>query len=140
VLKAVADVCEVEFSSALVGEEIDRLLAQRSSRFGEGRVGLEAYLRSEGKTEDALREELKPLAVERVAHSLILAKVAEEEKIDVTDEEVDSEIESMRGNGGEWQKLFDSPAARSSIRQMLLTRKTMNRLAEIAEGDGGSEL
>ncbi|GAI31106.1 unnamed protein product, partial [marine sediment metagenome] len=41
------------------------------------------------------REELKPAATKRVTRSLVLEKIAEAEKIEVSDAEIDTEIENM---------------------------------------------
>ena len=69
----------------------------------------------------------------------MLGKVAEEEKIEVSDSEMDTEIENMMtkgdaGNRDELQKYLNTPQSRESIKQMLLTRKTVQRLVEIAKG------
>ncbi|MBA7647588.1 Trigger factor [subsurface metagenome] len=99
--------------------------------------GLEEYLRSINKTEEELREELRPLATKRVTTSLVLGKIAEEEKIEVSAPEIDAEIESMAKNAtenkDELHKFLDTPPARESIRQILITRKTIQRLVEIAK-------
>ncbi|GAJ09038.1 unnamed protein product, partial [marine sediment metagenome] len=52
--------------------EIDRLLDEQSRRLQRGNQGLEEYLKSVNKTEEELREELRPLATKRVTRSLAL--------------------------------------------------------------------
>ena len=42
--------------------------------------------------------------------------------------------ESTSGNKDELEKVFNDPQARESIGQTLVTRKTINRLLEIAKG------
>jgi FKBP-type peptidyl-prolyl cis-trans isomerase (trigger factor) len=68
----------------------------------------------------------------------VLGRVAEEEKIEVSDAEISAELEKMvhnaTGNKDEVQKRLDSPQVRSSIEQLLTTRKTIQRLVEIAKG------
>ena len=135
VIEAVVDLAKLEFPPILVEHEVDRLLKQRLQR---GDQGLEEYLRSINKTEEELREELHPLATKRVTGSLVLGKVAEEEKIEVSAQEVDTEIENMiknsTGNKDELQKLLSTPQSRESIEQALITRKTVQQLVEIAKG------
>jgi len=135
VIEAVVDLAKLEFPPILVEHEVDRLLNQRLQR---GDQGLEEYLRSINKTEEELREELHPLATKRVTGSLVLGKVAEEEKIEVSAQEVDTEIENMiknsTGNKDELQKLLSTPQSRESIEQALITRKTVQQLVEIAKG------
>ena len=134
-IDAVVDLAEIDFPPILVESEINRMLNQRFQR---GTQVLEEYLRSISKTEEELREELRPLATKRVTRSLVLGKVAEEEKVEVDKSEIDTEIENMTKdateNKDELEKILDTPQARESIEQTLLTRKTIQRLIEIAKG------
>ncbi len=135
VIDAVVGLTEVEFPPILAEVETNRILNQRFQR---GNQELEEYLRSINKTGEELREELRPSATKNVTRSLALSKVAEEEKIEVGDSEIDTEIESMTKsateNKDELEKVLNTPQARQSIGQTLLTRKTIQRLVEIAEG------
>jgi len=103
-----------------------------------GSRGLEEYLSSINKTEEELRQELHPLATKRVSQSLTLGRIAEEEKFEVSDSEINAEIEDMTKsateNKDELNKFLNTPQARKSIEQVLITRKTIQRLVEIAKG------
>ena len=142
VIEAVVDLAELEYPPILAENEIARLLNRRFQQLQRGDQGLEEYLRSINKTEEELREELHPVAAKRVIHSLVLGKIAEEEKIEVSDSEVDAEIENMikstTDNKDELQKLLSTPQSRESIEQLLITRKTIQRLVEIARGSNRS--
>ncbi len=143
VIDAVVDLSKVEFPPVLVDTEIARLIDQQA-RWLQAGGGLEEYLRQINKTGEELREELRPLATKRVSRSLVLGKVAEEEKIEVTDTEIEAELEniiqSASGDKEEMRKRLDSPQARSSIEQLLTTRKTIQRLVEIAGGSKGDQV
>ena len=137
VIQQVVDLAQVEFPPILVEMEVDRLVSEQSRRLQMGGQGLEDYLKSVNQTEAELREELKPLATKRITRSLVLGEVADEEKIEVSDSEIDAEIEEMIKNAkdkDEMQKLLNTPPSRESIKRLLITRKTIRRLVEIAEG------
>jgi trigger factor len=138
VIEAVVDIAELEFPPVLVEMEIDLLFNQRLQRLQVGKEGLEEYLRGINKTEEELREELRPLATRRVTRSLVLGRVAEEEKIEVTDSEIEAEIENMTKGAAakkdELQKFLNRPQSKESIRQLLTPRKTIQQLVEIAKG------
>ena len=138
VVEAVVDSSQVEFPPVLVEMEIARLFDQQARQLQTSNIGLEEYLGRVGKTEEELREELRPLAIKRVTSSLVLGRTAEEEKIEVSDAEINAELENMvqsvTGNKDEVKKRLDSPQARGSIGQLLTTRKTIQRLVEIAGG------
>ena len=135
VVDAAVDLAQVEFPPVMVEAEIHRILNQRFQR---GNQELEEYLRNFNKTEEELHEELHPLAAKRIARSLVLGRVAEEEKIEVSSSEIDTEIENMIKSTAEQKdelkKVLDTPQARQSIEQTLITRKTVERLVEIAQG------
>ena len=99
---------------------------------------LEEYLKSTNRTEEELREDLRTLATKRVTRSLVLDKVADEEKIEVSDSEIDDEITKMTENSTEnkeqIQAFWSTPEARQSVKQFLTTRKTVQQLVEIAGG------
>ncbi len=137
VIEAVVDLTQLEFPPILVETEIDRLISEQSRRLQMGGQGIEEYLRSSNKTGEELWEELRPLATKRVTRSLVLGKIVEEEKIEASSTEVDAEIENIikgeTGDKDELQKFLGTPQARQSIEQLLITRKTMQRLVEIAK-------
>jgi len=141
VIDAVSDLSEVEFPPVMVEAETNRILNQQFQR---GQQELDAYLSGINKTEEELREELRPLATRSVTHSLVLGKVAEEEKFEVGEAEIDTEIENMtqnvNENKDELKKMLNTPQARGSIEQTLLTRKTIQRLIDIAKGENGIKI
>jgi len=138
VIEAVADISEMEFPPILVEVEVDRALDRNLRFMQQSGLGMEEYLKSMNKTEEELREEMRPAARKRVSQSLVLGKIAEEEKVEVSGAEIDAEIEEMTGsateNRDELKKALNTPQARESIEQTLVTRKTVQRLVEIAQG------
>ena len=137
-VEAVVDLTESEFPPVLVETEIEHLVDEESRRFQMGGTDLEEYLKSINKTGEQLREEIRPVAVKRVTQSLVLDKIAGEEKIEVSRSEVDDEIENLVKNAAEnkdkLREMLGTPQAQNSIKQLLIRRKTIQRLAEIAKG------
>ncbi len=144
VIETVTDTARVEFPPILVELEIDQLIAQRLQSWQMDWEALGEYLNRINKTEEELREELRPLATKRVSRSLALGKIAIAEKIRVTDAEIDAEIKNMlKGDIKDRDKLekqLNIPQSRESIGQILFTRKTIRRLVAIAEGKADSKV
>jgi len=133
VLEALMGFSEVEFPPILVEMEIDQLIREELRR--RGWPSLEDFLRNLGKSEEELREELRPLAEQRLTRSLILGKVAEKESISVEESEIEAEIERLSAPAGERQEQFRQylrSQGKESIKNELLIRKTMERLVEVA--------
>ena len=135
VLDAVVQLCELDYPPVLVDREIDRLLDEEARNFKDGAKGLEAYLKNISKTLAKHKEELRPIATRRLVEALVLEKMAEEEKLQVSAEEIDEEIDKLTKEAGsqgeELQKVLASPQVRHSIEHSLLNRKTIDRLVEI---------
>jgi len=127
----VAEQSQVEFPPLLADMEIARLLEQQAR-------WMQATGGQTNKSGEELREEMRPLAAKRVTRSLVLEKVAEEEKIKVSDDEIHAEMEKLApnitDNKDELQKFLDSPQAHSSVEQLLARRKAIERLVKIAGG------
>jgi len=127
----------IEFPPVMVEREIDRLIQDQARHLG---LEVEQYLANSRRTREQLHEELADVATERVRRSLALTRLAEQEEIKAEDQEVDAEVERLVGSSGaqadQLRRLFGSPDGRAAIARSLVTRKTMDRLAEIAFRDG----
>jgi trigger factor len=134
----------LEFPPVLVDREINHFLSDQLRQTG---LELERYLELTKKTQEQISEELRPSATERVKRSLVLGKLAEDEGLDVSEDEIEAEIGNIIGQAGEvdekqlarYRELFGSAESRASLANSLLTRKTMDRLAEIASQEGASK-
>lgn len=139
--KAVAALVEqarLEFPPQLVEREIDHLVQDITRpAAGEGRRALERFLQQVGRSEQELREELRPTAIERVKRSLVLSRLAELEGIAVTPEEIEQELASLAGTSpqaAQIRQLFDTPSGREVIERQLRSRRTLERLVQIVTG------
>ena len=92
------------------------------------------YLKQEGfKDEETWKEkELKPQAERRVSVGMVLAEVAEKEKLTVTDEELNARIDLYKQQYQQSAEQFDQPDMRREVVSRILTEKTVDRLTEIA--------
>jgi trigger factor len=134
----------MEFPPIMVDREIDRFLNEQARNTG---MELDKYLELIRKTPQEVREELMPSATERVKRSLALSQLAEAETIEVEEGEIDAEIERLiaqasAGNSEQaerYRQIFRPADARASLRRTLLTRKTVERLVEIASQADGAK-
>jgi trigger factor len=136
---ALVGFAEISYPPALVEEEIDDLIREESSDFKDGLRGLEDYLDKTNKKMSEHRESLRETARTRLVRSLVLRQVAEEEKIEASEQEVDKEIERMvkenPGNAEEMKKFWMLPQARFSVKNYLVNKKLMAYLGAIARGE-----
>jgi trigger factor len=143
-INSAVEKAKIEYPPVLVDVEINRILNDQARQLQLTGRGMDEYLRSVNKTAEQLQEELRPVAVKNVNASLVLSKIAEMEKIEVSEDEINNGINNMCRNISqdkqeEMRKLLDTPQNRQSITQSLKTRKTIERLAEIAKNTGESQ-
>jgi trigger factor len=129
----------IEYPPVLVEREIDDLAASadRDLRL-ESRLTLDDYLKMQGKTRTAYREELRPRAETRLRRGLALAEVIKQEGLAVTEGEIRQEIDSVSAPLGDsadkFRELLSTPAQQRRIENDLLTNKAVARLVQIAKG------
>jgi len=135
-LDALVKISQVSYPPILEDEEITGLLRDEARRLGFRELA--DYLRRTGKTEEELKQELRPTAQKRLIEGLILEKLAEEEKIEINSSEVDNKIDEITNGAEDKEKarqFFSLPQVRQSIEQSLRTQKTTDRLLQIAIGN-----
>jgi len=137
VIALVENAEKLEFPQVLVDRELERIIHDQAHQAG---MEVERYLQLIKRTPQELVDDLTPAATERVRRSLALSKLAEDEAIAVEPAEIDQEIEKIVDSSGpqaeQMRSVFSSPDARAAIERSLLTRKTLERLAEIVSQDG----
>ena len=138
-LDALVEMSEVNYPPVLEDEEIDELLKSEAQRLGFRETA--DYLKRASKTEDEIKQELRPIAKRRLVQGLVLGKLTEEERIEISASEVDNKIDAIVNDAGDKEKarqFFSLPQFKQSIEQSLRTQKTMDRLLEIAIGNAKS--
>jgi len=86
---------EVAAPPALVERETDRRVERLEGDLAERGLTLEAYLERTHQTIEQVRGEMAPDAEAAVRRSLVLDEIGKAEKIEVTQQEIDAEIERM---------------------------------------------
>ncbi len=125
----------LEYPRVLVEREIDHLVRES---MGNDQAAYTNYLQRVGRSESEYRETLRETAETRLRRSLVLSQLVESESIEVKDGEVETELDSLAAPMGDdaarFREMFGSPEGLATIRRNLLSRKTLDRLAEIAGG------
>jgi trigger factor len=137
-LEALVGQATIQASDMLYQRELESMQQEQERMLRSQRVDMDSYLTYIGKTEEEFQEELRPNAQERMTRFLVIRKLAQEEGIEVTPEEVQEEIDSMVAAAGEsaqqMRRYFSSESSRENIRGSLLNRKVLDRLLEIVQG------
>lgn len=136
VMARVLEMAKVEYPVVVLEREIEDLAADFETRLKDRGLALDNYLVMKGLTRDQLRDQQRADAERRLKRGLVLAEVVMQEGIEVSDEEIDAEIETIAGMYGvralEARASLSSEGSRQSLRSRLLAQKAIDRLVEIA--------
>lgn len=125
---------KVEIPPVLIEEQLDYLEQQERQNLMYKGETWEEHLKSEGIDEKSHREKKRVEAEERVKAGLVLSEIAEQEMIEVRDDEVDVRIQLHKGQyqDAAMQAELDKPETRREIRSRLMAEKTVDRLVSYA--------
>jgi trigger factor len=130
---------QVEYPPQAVEREAESALRQMEQNLSSSGIDLNTYLGMIGKTQATYLEELRPSAEKRLRQQLILGAVAEREGLDVSDEEIETEIdrlvEMMGEQGAEMREMLESAGGRLSVANDLIGAKVQERIIQIGKGE-----
>ena len=135
VIKAVCEDIQVEIPSGMVESEIDNMLKDIEQRLSYQGLKLEQYLQMMGKTEEEMKKEYEPQAIDAIKSRLALEAVIKAEKIEATDEEIDEKLKEMAKNYGKEndEEFLKNENVRNYLKQGLASEKAIDFLVENAK-------
>ncbi|PHK50954.1 trigger factor [Staphylococcus edaphicus] len=90
-----ANNASIDVPEAMINTELDRMVQEFGQRMQQQGLNLETYFQISGQDESQLREQMKDDAEERVKTNLTLTAIADAEEIEVSDADIDKELEKM---------------------------------------------
>ena len=123
----------IELPDVLVDQEVEVMHDEFRTSIARQGITEEAYLRVVGKTEQDLHTDFRPQAEKRVKTLLVLSKVGDIEGINVSDADVEAEVQRGRERYAGDRKLIsylESERGRSFIRSTLRRSVVVERLVD----------
>ncbi|MCM3260206.1 trigger factor [Paenibacillus lautus] len=131
--KAAAN-AEVEIPEAMIQSEVQNMMRDFDNRLRQQGMNLEMFLSFSGQTNADLEGQMKDDAEKRVRNNLVLEQIAKEEKLEVSEEEINKELENMadtyKRSADEIRSILGANGSLDSLREELLLRKTIDFLLE----------
>ena len=93
VLEKLIETCEIDLPEPMIAYNQEKMLSDFEQRLAYQGLKLEQYLSITKQSREDMLEQVKPEAIKRIKTSLIVEAIANAENIEVSDEEVDKEIE-----------------------------------------------
>lgn len=129
ILQQVEKITTVDIPEILVADELNRMLISLQQRVSEMGLLLEDYLKSQNKTVEGVKAEWRPQAERNVRMELGLAEVARQEKVDITDSELQAEIDKIQD--AKLKARFEAEEPRLHLRHSLRQMKTLDLLKKV---------
>ena len=95
VIDLAAKNAEIDIPEEMIDSEIERMINELNQQFRAQGLNLDLYQQMTGNKLDDLKESMREDAEKRVRANLTIEAIAEAENIEVTDEEVNEELEKM---------------------------------------------
>ncbi|WP_411343536.1 trigger factor [Paenibacillus sp. WLX1005] len=134
VVDKAAENAEIEIPDAMVSSETDNMVRDFDNRLRQQGMNLEMYTSFSGQTSDDLKEQMKEEAAKRVRNNLVLEQIAKDENIEVSDEEVDAELEKMASqfqrSAEEVRSILGANGSLASLSEEIKLRKTIELLVD----------
>ncbi|MBB6672306.1 trigger factor [Cohnella nanjingensis] len=103
VIDKASEAAEVEIPEAMIESEIENMMKDFESRLRMQGMTLDLYYQFSGQDEAALKGQMRVDAEKRVRNNLVLEAIAEAEKLEVSDSDLDEELENL-------SKMYNRPA------------------------------
>ena len=140
-LDQIVEGAEIKFPEAMVADQVDRFLQDLDQRLRQQGITLQDYMKIYQKTENDLYNDYRENAEQTVRRSLVLRELADAEQIEVTDAQVDEQIEKIVSQFDDErqdtirQMFVKQGSMRDSVRSDLLRDAVLERITAIAKGE-----
>ncbi|KGR83393.1 trigger factor [Lysinibacillus odysseyi] len=131
--KAAAN-AEMDIPAGMINTELDRMVQEFGQRLQMQGMNLELYFQFSGQTEEQLREQMKEDAENRVRVALTLEAIAKAENVEVSEEDITTELDAMASQFGMTVDQIKTALGGTAILENdVKTKKTVELLVENAK-------
>lgn len=99
-IKAVCGDVKVDIPSGMVEFEVENMMKDFEQRLSYQGLNLDQYLKMIGKTEEEMKKEYEPQAIEAIKSRLVLEAIIKAEKIEASEDEIKAKMKEMAKNYG----------------------------------------
>ncbi len=127
-LEGLINLVEVEIPEVMIDRETENMVNDYAQRLQQQGLNIQQFLQITNQTVDQLKESMKDDAVKRIKTNLALAEIAKLENVEVTDEDVNKELQNMSDMYGIEVEQIKTLVPASQIKDDLKIQKTVELL------------
>lgn len=94
-IQKIMDESEMEIPEAMIDSQVRTMLNDFANRMAGQGLSMQQYMKFTQTTPESLKEQTKPEAEKRIRSSLVLEEIAKAENVEVSEEEMNEELEKM---------------------------------------------
>lgn len=132
-IQKIIDKSTMEIPEAMIQTQCENMVNDFAQRIAQSGLSMDQYMQFSGLTVEKLMEQVRPEAETRIKSSLVLEQIAKEENIEVSDADIDAEVEKMAAAYGmEADKLkeYMGDAEKESMKRDLAVTKAVDLIME----------
>lgn len=136
IINLVAEKTSVELPDAMIHDELHNMINDFGANLAAQGLTLEQYLTQVKKTNEEFENDMKPEAEKRIKIGLLLAKIAQDEKIESSEKEIDNEVKKIiasQQDKEEAEKKFNNENYKRYVKNVMANRKVVLMLVELAQ-------
>ena len=133
-IKAVCDKVKVDIPSGMIEMEVENMINDIAQRLSYQGLKLDQYLKMVGKTEEELKKEYEPQAIEAIKSRLTLEAIIKAEKLEATEEEINAKLEEMaKSYGKKVEEIKDNENLNKYIKEGIESEKAIEFIVKNAK-------
>lgn len=132
VLEKLRETAKIDIPHLLIDYEVQRMLSSLLDQVNSLGLTVEQYLSSQGKRAEDLQKEYHKIAERNLKDEFILARLAKESGIKISEKEIEEAIEAAPDE--KTRAGLQEQRGRAYLEDILCKRKTIEHLIKIAEG------
>ena len=134
---AIKEVCKnvkVDIPSGMIEMEVTHMMKDFEQRLSYQGLNMQQYLKMIGKTEEEMKKEYEPQAIEGIKSRLTLEAIIKAEKIQATEEEIKEKMEEMaKSYGKKVEEISDNENLKNYIEEGIETEKAIDYIVKNAK-------
>ncbi|MCI5620323.1 MAG: trigger factor [Lachnospiraceae bacterium] len=135
-IQKIVEKSEMEIPDAMIDAQVDSMIQEFAQRLAQQGLSFDQYMKFSGSTMDQMKEQVRPEALNRIQGSLVLEAIAADQNFEITEADIDAEIEKMAAAYGmEADKLkeFMGDNEKESMKRDLGIQKAIDFVVEHAK-------
>ena len=132
-IRKIVEKSSMEIPDAMIDTQVETMIEEFAQRIAQQGLSFDQYMQFSGMTMDKMKDQVRPEAISRIESSLVLEQIAKDENIEVSDADVDAEIDkmaSMYGMEADKIKEYMGDAEKESMKKDLAIQKAVDLIMD----------